>query len=46
MNYRLPTLEDYEILKDYVIEHYSNHEKSISASLGMTNMKFVPKFSK
>lgn len=30
MNYRLPTLEDYEILKDYVIEHYSNHERSIS----------------
>ena len=40
MNYRLPTLEDYEILKDYVIEHYSNHERSISASLGMTNMKY------
>lgn len=30
MNYRLPTLDDYEILKDYVIEHYSNHERSIS----------------
>lgn len=40
MNYRLPKLEDYEILKEYVIEHYSNHEKSISASLGMTNMKY------
>ena len=40
MKYRLPTLEDYEILKDYVIEHYSNHERSISASLGMTNMKY------
>ncbi len=40
MNYRLPTLEDYEILKEYVIEHYSNHERSISASLGMTNMKY------
>lgn len=40
MNYRLPKLEDYEILKDYVIEHYSNHERSISASLGMTNMKY------
>ena len=40
MNYRLPTLDDYEILKDYVIEHYSNHERSISASLGLTNMKY------
>ncbi|MBQ3408584.1 MAG: GNAT family N-acetyltransferase [Clostridia bacterium] len=40
MNYRLPKLEDYKILKDYVIEHYSNHERSISASLGMTNMKY------
>lgn len=40
MNYRLPTMNDYEILKEYVIEHYSNHEKSISASLGMTNMKY------
>ena len=40
MNYRLPKLEDYEILKEYVIEHYSNHERSISASLGMTNMKY------
>lgn len=40
MNYRLPTLDDYEILKDYVIEHYSNSERSINASLGMTNMKY------
>ena len=35
MNYRLLTLDYYEILEDYVIEHYSNHERSISASLGM-----------
>ena len=40
MVYRLPTYDDYEILRDYVIEHYSNHETSISASLGMTNMKY------
>ncbi len=40
MVYRLPTLDDYDLLKEYVIEHYSNHEKSISASLGMTNMDF------
>ena len=41
MKYRLPTLNDYEILKEYVIEHYSNHEKTISSSLGMTNMDFT-----
>ncbi len=40
MEYRLPTLDDYEKLKEYVIEHYSNHEKSISASNGLTNMKY------
>ena len=40
MKYRLPTLNDYNILKEYVVEHYSNHERSISASLGMTNMRF------
>ncbi len=40
MNYRLPTINDYEILKEYVIEHYSNNEKGISASIGMTNMNF------
>lgn len=40
MKYRLPTINDYEILKEYVIEHYSNQERSISASLGMTNMKY------
>ena len=40
MEYRLPTLKDYEILKEYVIEHYSNHEKNISASVDMTNMKY------
>ena len=40
MNYRLPTYDDYELLKDYVIEHYENNEKSISASLGLTNMNY------
>lgn len=38
--YRLPTYDDYELLRDYVVEHYSNHETSISASLGLTNMKY------
>ena len=40
MKYRLPTKDDYEILKEYVIEHYSNGEKGISASLDMTNMNY------
>lgn len=40
MRYRLPVKEDYDILKEYVEEHYSNYERSISASLGMTNMNF------
>ena len=40
MNYRLPTVDDYEILKEYVEEHYSNYERSISASIGMTNMNY------
>lgn len=40
MEYRLPSKEDYQMLKEYVIEHYSNHERSISASLGMTNMDY------
>ena len=49
MEYRLPTLDDYEILKEYVMEHYANPEKSISASIGLTNMKYkewVQKVSK
>ena len=40
MEYRLPTLEDYSILKEYVEEHYSNQERQISSSLNMTNMNF------
>ena len=40
MKYRLPTKDDYEILKEYVEEHYANGEKSISASLGLTNMNY------
>ena len=40
MKYRLPTIDDYEILKDYVQEHYSNYERSISASVGLTNMDY------
>ena len=40
MKYRLPKKEDKDILTDYVAEHYSNLERSISASVGMTNMNF------
>lgn len=40
MKYRLPRYEDFGILKEYVEEHYSNYERSISASNGMTNMNF------
>ncbi len=46
MIYRLPTIDDYDILKNYVCEHYSNHEKSISASLNLTNMKYEDWVSK
>ena len=40
MKYRLPTNDDYKILKEYVEEHYSNGEKGISASLGLTNVDY------
>ncbi len=40
MKYRLPRYEDFDILKEYVEENYSNNERSISASNGMTNMNF------
>ncbi len=41
MTYRLPNLEDKNILIDYVAEHYANGEKSISASNGLTTMEFT-----
>ena len=40
MKYRLPRIEDEIILRDYVEEHYSNYERSISASIGMTDMNY------
>ena len=46
LTYRLPTLEDEEILKDYVQEHYDNRETSISASLGLTSMNYADWVSK
>lgn len=40
MEYRLPKLEDkYEILS-YIEEHYSHNEKNLSASIGLTSMRF------
>jgi hypothetical protein len=40
MIYRLPTIDDYEILKDYVKECYSNYETCLSASVELTNMDY------
>ena len=40
MKYRLPTIEDLDILREYVEEHYSNYERSISASNGLTSMDY------
>lgn len=40
MKYRLPTLDDYEILKEYVTEHHSNGENEITAIIRMTNMRY------
>ena len=41
MKYRSPVIEDHQILKEYVAEHYANGERSISASLGLTGMDYV-----
>lgn len=35
MIYRLPEINDKEILQEYMQEHYSNKEMSISASMGL-----------
>lgn len=40
MKFRLPELKDEEIIKSYIAEHYSNNEKSITASNKLTSMKF------
>lgn len=40
LTYRLPTLEDEEIIKEYVQEHYDNKEDHISASIGLTKMDY------
>ena len=40
MKYRLPELEDKEILTQYVMEHYAHNEKSISASNRLTSTEY------
>ena len=40
MKYRLPRIEDYEQVIEYVQEHYSNNENILHGSLGLTSMKF------
>ena len=38
MEYRLPKLEDKELVKSYIEDHYSHNEKSLSASNMLTSM--------
>ena len=40
MEYRLPSLEDKEQVISYIEDHYSNNEKSLSASNGLTSMYY------
>ena len=41
MKYRLPEINDKDILKAYVQEHYENGETSISASLGLSSSDYT-----
>ena len=41
MKYRLPEINDKDILKAYVQEHHDNGEISISASLGLTSSDYT-----
>lgn len=38
--YRLPGIEDEQILRDYMEEHYRHGEQSISASMGLSAMEY------
>ena len=40
MKYRLPEIDDKDILKAYVQEHQDNGESSISASLGLSSSDY------
>lgn len=41
MIYRLPELQDKDILLKYVQEHFDNNENSISASLGLSSSDYT-----
>ena len=41
MKYRLPEIDDKDILKAYVQEHHDNGETSISASLGLSSSDYT-----
>lgn len=40
MEYRLPMMSDKEIIKEYIEDHYSHNEKSLSASNMLTSMEY------
>lgn len=40
ITYHKPTLEDYDILMEYIKEHYDNGETHISASFGLTSTDY------
>ena len=40
MEYRLPTIDDKEIIKSYIEDHYSKGERSLSASNMLTSMEY------
>ena len=41
MKYRLPEINDKDILQKYVQEHHNNGETSISASLGLSSSEYT-----
>ena len=40
MEYRLPKTEDKEMIEEYIADHYSHNETSLSASNMLTSMKW------
>ena len=40
MEYRLPKVEDIDLVQSYIEEHYSHSEYSLSASNMLTSMKW------
>ena len=41
MIYRLPEIDDKDILREYIQEHYDNKETSISASMGLLAAEYA-----